>query len=131
VYYHNPAIQLLLHNFPTKSLTRAGKQLPFKTQSKLHLTLHQKLSIVSMYPVFQRRGKFSFCLIITARFGVLKECFGIKEPPVLSAPPQKKKEKDEIKEPVVVLQQRVVTQRGLAVIKSSYLVSSKNLRTIG
>jgi hypothetical protein len=68
VYYHNPAIQLLLHNFPTKSLTRAGKQLPFKTQSKLHLTLHQKLSIVSMYPVFQRRGKFSFCLIITARF---------------------------------------------------------------
>ncbi len=85
-----------------------------------------------MYPVFQRRGKFSFCLIITARFGVLKECFGIKEPPVLSAPPQKKKEKDEIKEPVVVLQQRVVsTQRGLAVIKGSYLVSSKKLRTIG
>jgi len=45
--------------------------------------------------------------LITARFGVLKESFGIKEPPVLSAPPKKKKEKERIKEPVVVLQQRV------------------------
>jgi hypothetical protein len=33
VYYHNPAIQLLLHNFPTKSLTRAGKQLPLKLKA--------------------------------------------------------------------------------------------------